>query len=50
MAEQAKRGRQEVVTKYDWNRLASRLESVWDDCLTLARRKTAVNAQARHVV
>jgi hypothetical protein len=33
MADQAYRGRKEVVAKYDWNRQADRLEGVWHDCL-----------------
>jgi glycosyltransferase involved in cell wall biosynthesis len=50
MADQAKRGRQEVVTKYDWNGLATRLESVWDACVALARQNTGTNANVRQVV
>jgi glycosyltransferase involved in cell wall biosynthesis len=32
-AEQARRGRQAVVGRYDWDRIAARLECVWTDCL-----------------
>ncbi len=50
MAGQAKRGRQEVTMKYDWDRLASRLESVWSDCLAQRAAIGGVSAQARHMV
>jgi hypothetical protein len=30
--DQAERGRQEVLRRYDWEHLAARLEEVWMDC------------------
>jgi polysaccharide biosynthesis protein PslH len=37
-ADQAARGRRLVEAKYDWDRLAARLERAWSDCLTGANR------------